>query len=1602
MSLTRPKRKATINKSYNDAIDETIFDDNSSNNSNNLNNSKKKSLKRSNTPETGLKNGTSSVINPKAIPYNWQPPPSPVDYFSYKLDLEDAYVDIENQILFCPNQPPIPSSYEQVRKRKLKEPFKLTKGDYIYMISEPPGEPYYIGRIMGFTSKNNRHIHHHESEQNSAGSSTNSLELDIQDNNKLHHENASSYLFQIQWFYRPRDISKSTSDSRLLYASMHTDTCPLQSFRGLVTVKHKQDVEYEFNSITNDISENNGKSSSPASLNSLEMYSQQPNCFYFDKLFDRYMIRFYDILLTASLLRTINNDDNKSKNFLTALNKRFEFIFVESNRTKSFVNGFSSDSCNCEICGQWCSGQDSVTCAGCEKHYHMFCLDPPLLRKPSRGFSWSCAPCTKQHDLEHQSKKMFMLSHDNKLSNEKELSNEINGLDSPTSPHHDLSGDADDEEIKPTTNSILPKYELMAIEFLKNDSHLTFEQRRLKEEWCMRYLGMYSRLEDGVDLDDRSPYPRASTRLGAKHQATNIPEVYDHPIVYYDLDKQSNSNGTVRKKSSVKKNGSKTKKHDASDTVKLPVPDQFKDISPKEYPQWLQPRPKGYIERGVDDGEGVTCSLMWKPLDEDYQDNFQRLDAFVEQCSPIAEKLNILATSPNFVDAILKAYFDNNGNTDKAHDEVSNLTRKSLREPTLSKEEIKRFEAGVKKYGSELYPVYKEVKTKPLSMIVRFYYLWKKSENGRLIWGNFEGRMHKKLQSIVKEEHSSKANSMNHPPTIDFLADHNDDSAYEVEKIVSNNSNFACKHCRTHQSLQWFRITGYDANTKFEKGTHEDLDKDAVIGLCFRCARLWRRYAVVWEDPTEVEKKNNKPVGGWKKKVEFELVRDSQMILEESEALGGGLSYDNKKPPSCIINGTASKSRKLIPKKANSNIGDITNNSTVKLKGSSKEENPTKKRKVGSTPSKPTTTNIPNTKKPNSNKSKAVAKSTKATSVKTTKVKKDTSSQKVTQSTTKVKPDKKELIKDSDQEKPESATTNALKSKRKRSQSSLMEDSKLEKKPSTTVKKEPMPGVINSSSTLPNKRQKKYVDPSLSNRIINPILNSNYIASLPIKRIKLDKKSTPLMTNEILSNVIKSFKSKQLTDLGTQLQAYPIPNNAVVELPFLPLDRKCCVCDEEDKNEASAPEMLICSNCGVNAHISCTGLSIPDQIPRPIKQWLCEPCINDLNPHYSTLYSCCLCLANESNYELSILGHPSVRPDYLKPIYGSGKWCHLVCALFNSDLVNFRSISSTAFNLKRLYKEEVIDQYSIIESIHNFTAIENVSEIYLQNYTSKCGICYTTNGSLIACDTCKLANEDSMKYHITCAQDTPNFKLGFKLCSQRLNDKDNKLVKIDEEYGKLQPTLLCPIHATSSKIYSMRALGKRVYGISRDELKPIIQIYLEDLVKSNNASNKLTGPQLKSNTYIKMIKAYEEQEKNHKLKNNYLKLLNLSNIISVKKSSDVKSCGRCKTTASPMWWIEKSNNNNSNFNEVSGSANQNFLCQTCYHVRDEDKELTPEPESQHLFDLLNEPLDGEIYGLQNNDDNLSDIYTKETSNKMETIASSENTRSRITIGDILS
>lgn len=1507
MTLARPKRKAAGNKNYLDAIPEAILEE---------------VVEKPPAPVKGTKGkrangaGPSKSASPGSVtpkplstgkvPFNWQPPVTRADLFSNKLNLTDAYVDMKWQVLTCPQQSPEPNfsteddefrhlsnliaklkglkPERKSRNRQTLPLFQLRKGDYIYMVSEPLGEPYYVGRIMGFKRK----VKLEEAEPN-----------DIED--------AAKCVFEIQWFYRPRDISKNTRDSRLLFASMHSDTCPLSSYRGMAVVKHRLDVETYYVPPPNQ----------SQYTTAIEFYSSFPNCFYFDKLFDRYMIKFYDIIKTSTLLEYVDNKANNSQNYLLALNKRFEFVFMEGSRTKQFINNFhSTSSSHCDICAEWCSLSDSVSCGGCSKHFHMLCLDPPLLKKPSRGFSWSCAACTKKHEIEHRSKKILMLSHDNRTTNEQEL------LEFTES----VSPKEEESQLRKSPDAILPKYERMAIEFLKNDEEISVEKRRLLEEWSLRYLGLHTRLEDAVDLDDRSPYPRACTNLGAKYQALNIPEYEDHPIVYYDVEKSATN------KTKKGPGGRKVVKKNAieEELKKLPIPKEFEDVPTKEFPQWLQPRPKGYIERGVDDGEGETCTLIWKSREEDKQDDFQKLDSYIASCSPIAESLNILANSPNFMDAIVKFYMEKDGNSDEALKLAQKLTRDSLKEPTLSKEEIKRFEAGVKKYGSELYPTYKEVKTQPCAMVVRYYYLWKKTPKGRQIWGNFPGRKRK--------SHKDGKSEMKIMPAVDEFADSDDDSAYENEKIIKHKKLFRCKHCKSYQSQYWHKITGYDGTTKYdESALADDIDPDTVTALCCRCAKLWRRYAVYWEDPYEVERKNARGIGGYKKKVESELVSDAERILKFAETEGGGLSYE--------VDKLKSFSSVLLPSKAALNsAGNSTFFTRTEMPATPTHSKQRKTTRAPAKTAKAAPRSTSQSKEPplpvrltsrqlslSSNKAeKSEVKEQAPASVGTTRKRKAPEN-----GTAKVKTEKDEKVQPAPK-KPKLAAS----AKAKATKASKNTTKTPSAEPATAKKKRKAESEVESKANVAKTQDKTAPKPAAAKRqkrvglestIANPILNASYRSELPrIATIaKIDKRLFPNWNQGVLEEIVRGFKLRQLTDMKLIALAIPLPSGTVVDLPFPPSERDCSICLTQDARAESLQEMLICGNCGVNVHASCAGLSVSGK-QKPIKQWLCETCLNDLSPHFSSSYSCCVCLAHETHRELAILGSPKARPDYLVPVIENGKWCHLLCALFTHNQTTFRSLTTPAFVSKEIIAANNAKPMA--------AAVESITGVLIENFSSQCGICKTVNGAMAQCDLC----ENDQKYHITCAQDTPAFKLGFKLTPQTA-PKATGMSFVDELRGKLSPVLLCPNHQLEPSVFEMRKLGRRTQN---GELKPVINLFIEDLVKAS--ASRITGPQLRAHNYVTMMEKFMALETN--------KTAGAQVQDHSKKSP---TCTVCSVLSSPKWWPNE--------------GKPGFRCQSCFRL-DETKYEVTEGEGDVLAKELNEPLCGEHYGIKNPSDHIMSVY----------------------------
>ncbi|KAH3666027.1 hypothetical protein OGAPHI_004216 [Ogataea philodendri] len=828
METARPKRRTTVNVNYKEKseLDFAQEQDKSAEAS-------KKQTKKPDPPPVDPipKTPTKQKFTDKSlyvpvddvVPLNYQPKCD--QEFNTLLDLKGAKVENNSLIL--------------------KNGTKIKKGDFIYMVCEPPGEPFYIAMVKGFARK----------EKDNAT------------------KNPKNYNFEVCWFYRPRDLNRRSADTRVLFASLHMDECPIQSFRGFATVKHKSEIE------------------------NLDAYRMLPNSFYFDKFYDRYMVKMYDVLPTKKLT-------NLPANYYKALNKRFEYVFFEIGRGQDLL----ADPKTCEKCLQWAASSDSVQCLKCEKIYHLLCLDPPITNKPKRGFAWFCAACNKDLEEKMSENRAHMLhsslpsqiaaSIKEEDSDDSEASSKL-----PTPVETDSRSQSTQPSDLETSTQTMPRYEELAIRFLETDKENSFKKRRDMEEWPYRYLGVHAKLEDALDLQDR-PYPRAVSRLGSKHQFTGMVDWYDHPVVYYDGSKYAKSKS--KKKTSKKKSTSP----DENEQTKFPMPEKYKDYDLSDLPGWLQPKPKGYIERGGDE----TCELLWQQP----EGQEEMVEKYLEDAKPYVEKLGMIPTTPNFVDAALKALMKNNYDPEAALKDVSKFTRKSLREPTFSEEEVKKFEDSVRINGSELHPVFKDVGTQTSAMIVRFYYLWKKTTNGHLIWDNYPGRPKNRLKKFTKTD------------GVD-VNDPDDDSSYSMEKIKRNHVDFECKYCHTHSSNRWFKISG---------STLPDSYNDTFPGLCTRCARLWREYAVEWEDPTEVMRKQSQRGGnGWKRKMEFELYEDSRMILQardEYQARPRKITDEDKKFEPSLRNRTKVKEDSL---KTEELSDDKSKKKSLKVKKPVKSEN---------------------------------------------------------------------------------------------------------------------------------------------------------------------------------------------------------------------------------------------------------------------------------------------------------------------------------------------------------------------------------------------------------------------------------------------------------------------------------------------------------------------------------------------------------------------------------------------------------------------------------------------------------------------------------------
>ncbi|KAF9633546.1 hypothetical protein BFW01_g4440 [Lasiodiplodia theobromae] len=651
----------------------------------------------------------------------------------------------------------------------------LSEQNHAYLVCEPPGEPYYLCRIMEFL---------HVDSENPA-SPVDSL--------------------RVNWFYRPRDVLRYNNDTRLVYGTMHSDICPLTSLRGKCTIRHRSEIS------------------------DLDEFRRSKDSFWYNQVFDRFIHRWYEVIPVSQVI-------NVPEKVKRALDERWKFVVVETSRVKELTSAVKT----CKRCSQYCANNDSVECAVCHNTYHMNCVRPPLLKKPSRGFAWACGPCGRAQERKLEARRTPIIGEAAASQEEEEM--------------------VDEEEEDPGAliNTTAPSPN--GSDAPVDDHPATQAEIALAKMWPMRYLGIHCRVEDALQYDDRAIYPRASSRLGPRHQA-NVNVWHGRPV-------------ELVKPAEIRKRYNKGPAHKKD--PKLSKEDLEADRAEKaKRPKWVQDEPVGYVRRGEDfpnDDPRCTAKTLFKMPSESVRgeddapvDREKLIDDYMLKARTEAAKIvGVQEYNTNFLTKAIELFYANNYNSDAALEQLKKINRrKDLREPEPNKEEKKRFEEAVAKYGSELRNVRLHVRTMSHADVVRYYYLWKKTPKGKEIWGNYDGRKGKN-QKVA--DSTSKL--------VDDIADDVDDSAFDVEKAEARKKIFVCKFCTTKMSRQWRRAPGVaPGQTVPADGRSKDKGSHLIPALCQRCARLWRKYAIKYEDAEELIKKMSAAGGKkWRKLIDQELM----------------------------------------------------------------------------------------------------------------------------------------------------------------------------------------------------------------------------------------------------------------------------------------------------------------------------------------------------------------------------------------------------------------------------------------------------------------------------------------------------------------------------------------------------------------------------------------------------------------------------------------------------------------------------------------------------------------------------------------------------------
>ncbi|SAM86060.1 uncharacterized protein UBRO_07994 [Ustilago bromivora] len=679
--------------------------------------------------------------------------------------------------------------------------------DHIYLSpawAPAAGEPYMIARVMEFVTAAS-------SRSGAAALASSSGTLQVRAN----------------VFLRMRDISlRSTNDPRLLVATMHSDVFSLENVRGICEVRHRDLI---------------GSGTAP----DVSQWKKKEDHFYYYQLYDRYIHRFYDVIPAEKV-------QNAPPEVLTTLRNRYSFVLAEA----GMINDLTDALRGCAVCHRWASGPESVRCDTCKKYFHMKCLNPPLASKPAKGYSWTCAPCSRRHE---QDVELTLQTGGQLLSTS--TSSSTNGSTSNPPRHHitaalsrgrgaprGLGGRPSHprrgDDIASTSNT--PDGSPMP-EKTTDDIRGT----RCFMRWPYRYFGQHTNAMDVLDPHD-SVYPIATTRLGPKYQAS---------LPTWDEQKEAGLGVHCRTKEKAKEEEGANVANGDDAAAALAAAASGQASAPTSHKKKGRPfkRKREALERSDTPTTGTStpaAAQMLLPSDPPefergggesvepiflptVSDDEQVLDAYLQ-----AVRAHFKSVPPHHVDLIdraLMTFTQKEGDPVQALMSMSASTTKQLRISHWTAKEAKQFDTGIAQVNSDMKQLKKFIPTKNVSEIVRYFVVWKIQR----IKADLEAIQASKpvATTSAKKGAANRANgsttsSTNPAPTPTPTPKPTTSRAVSPSLSVYGDDppsgpTTSCAMCSTTSSRIWYKGPASLANRV----------------LCVNCGIYWRKYAAETFNP---------------------------------------------------------------------------------------------------------------------------------------------------------------------------------------------------------------------------------------------------------------------------------------------------------------------------------------------------------------------------------------------------------------------------------------------------------------------------------------------------------------------------------------------------------------------------------------------------------------------------------------------------------------------------------------------------------------------------------------------------------------------------------